>query len=429
MDCFLVTIETDISFSLPKFHIVGLGDTAVQESRERVRSAIKNSGFLFPPTKITVNLAPADRKKIGVFYDLPIALGILLTSESILVKEDMSRVLCIGELALDGCVRPVRGIISLLLFAKEHGYKSVIIPFENKEEASLIQGVDIFPVKTLQETVFHLTGEKRIPPYTEVLSLEKKESSSINFSSVYGQYQAKRALEISAAGSHNVLLCGSPGSGKTLLSQAYKSILPPLSEEECLEVTKIYSLANKLSFGIIQERPFRIIHHTASAISLVGGGSIPFPGEISLAHRGILFLDEVPEFPSHTLEVLRQPLEDKKICITRASGSIEFPAHFTLIGAMNPCPCGYHNVLGSAKPCTCSPSDIERYQKKISGPFLDRIDLYVSVSPVPLSCFQKTQNEESSEDIQKRVLQAREIQKKRFQSQYKVNTDMNEKEL
>ncbi len=434
MECETVEVEVDILRALPSFTIVGLGDTAVQESRERVRSAVKNTGYKFPTTRITVNLAPANTRKIGVIYDLPIALGVLIASGQFEPTIDISKTIFIGELALNGSLRHINGVLPMVIYAKEKGFERIVLPKINAPEAALIDGVEIIAAKNLEEILDHFTKQKQIEPIAkfDFNSFKSEYSHNLDFSQVKGQVHVKRALEISAAGSHNVLMNGSPGSGKTLMAKTFQTILPKMTLEEALEVTKIYSIANKLPLNkpIITDRPFRNVHHTASAVSIIGGGRIPVPGEISLAHKGVLFLDEMPEFPTSVLEVLRQPLEDKKISVTRINGSCEFPAHFTLIAAMNPCPCGYHNVPNTKKECTCASSSIQRYQKRISGPLLDRIDLYVDVSPVQFDKLKRTENEESSASIYGRVQKAREVQNIRFKNlKISSNAEMGNKEI
>ena len=420
MECVPVEVEVDVARGMPKFHIVGLGDMAVQESRQRVFSAIKNSGMNFPPTKITVNLAPADTRKVGPLFDLPIATGILISSEQLPIEDRISDTLFLGELALDGRLRRVTGVLPIVSAAQKQGITSVFLPKSNAAEASLVEGVKVFGAETLQEVVQHFKGIKLIeeePPLSEEEFFAVDENLYINFSSIAGQEQAKRSLEIAAAGSHNVLMNGSPGSGKTFMAKAYPSILPRMTRQEAFEVSEIYSIAGLLPSDqpLIRQRPFRSVHHTASNISIVGGGNNPRPGEISLAHKGVLFLDEIAEFPNTVLEVLRQPLEDRKITVSRASGSFEFPAHFSLVAAMNPCPCGYYQVPNADKDCTCNTQQISRYKKKLSGPLLDRIDLYIDVSPVKFDDLSNKEKSESSEEILRRVQKARDIQTKRFQ--------------
>jgi magnesium chelatase family protein len=425
----IVTVETDIAYGLPKFYIVGLGDQAVKEAKERVRSAIKNSEYSFPTTRITINLAPANLKKNGVYYDLPIALGILQAKGFLNLKRNIKNSIFIGELALDGSLRPVKGVLPLLLYAKAKGFKEIFLPLDNFQEASLVEGLKIWGAKNLIEIIDHLQEKKEITN-PEIKPLLNKKKYFYDFNQIKGQFFAKRALEIASAGAHNVLFCGSPGSGKTLMAKAFPSILPKMTFKEKLEVTKLYSIANKLSKDeyLIEERPFRVVHHTASDVSLVGGGQIPSPGEISLAHLGVLFLDELPEFKKTVLEVLRQPLEDKEITVTRVQGSSSFPADFILLSAMNPCPCGYYQVPNSKKECTCSFVEIQKYQKKISGPLYDRIDLYVPVSPVTYEDLKSQEKPEKSSSIRERVEKAREIQTKRFKTE-KTNSQMNNKEI
>lgn len=420
IDAIPVEIEVDLHGGLPNFTIVGLGDTAVQESRERVRSAMKNSGLIFPMKRIVASLAPADIRKSGPAFDLPIALGIALMTGQIEMTSFLDESAFVGELALDGALRHINGILPIALGAERLGVKNLFVPTESAREASLVENVQVYPVAHLRELIDFLenpSGETIRPVEPEMFSdTVDTEESFVDFSSVRGQEHAKRALEIAAAGAHNVLMNGAPGAGKTLMARAFRGILPNLEREEALEVARIYSVAGILPSEkpLPEKRPFRIVHHTGSAVSIVGGGSKIKPGEISLAHRGVLFLDELPEFPSQVLEVLRQPLEDREITISRAQGSVRFPAHFTLVAAMNPCPCGYYNVPESTKECTCPAGNISRYQKRISGPLLDRIDLYVDISPVKFDHLLEESQAESSASIRNRVLVARKRQHNRF---------------
>jgi len=410
----IVEVEVDYTNGLPGMTIVGLPDTAVQESRERVQTAVKNAGLHFPRHRIVVNLAPASVRKEGPAYDLPIALGVIILSGH-LPNDVVENTLVVGELSLDGVVRHTRGILPMAATARANGYKRMFVPEMDAGEAALIPGLEIIPVKSLADLYHHLAGRRLIEPY-QPSSSDELEPLFIptNFSEIKGQEHVKRALEVSAAGGHNVLMVGSPGAGKTLLARAMPGILPEMSIEESLDVTRIYSVADQLPAGtpLIRHRPFRAPHHTISHAGLVGGGNIPKPGEISLAHRGVLFLDEFPEFGARVLEVMRQPMEDKTVTISRAKGSLTFSANFQLIAAMNPCPCGYYG--DSQKPCTCASAMVTKYQKRISGPLLDRIDIHVEVPRVDYDKLSGDRVGESSEAIRARVQAARDIQNKRF---------------
>ncbi len=419
LEGFQVQIETDIIGGLPHFDIVGLGDKSVIEARERVKSAIRNSGFEFPVKHYTINLAPADLKKEGPLFDLGIAVGILAATEQI-VEKSFEDYIFLGELSLDGTIKKVRGVLPILISARTLGFKKIIIPKDNSEEAKFISGIDIYPFSSLKELVIFLNKENSFPinpiKTKSFEEIEKINSNKLDFENVKGQKVAKRALEIAAAGGHNVLMIGPPGSGKSMLAKCFSGILPDLTFEEALEVTKIHSVAGELDLrqGIITERPIRTPHHTASTISLTGGGTHCKPGEISLAHNGVLYLDEFPEYSRQLIETLRQPLEDGYITVARANQTVTYPASFTLIASMNPCPCGYYG--SKERECKCTPAQIHKYLSKISGPILDRIDIHIEVDNVSYKELNNNQKEECSSEIKQRVDKARKMQLERFKS-------------
>ncbi len=429
LDGVLIDVEVDIANGLPAFNIVGLPDAAVQEARERVRAAIKNTGMPFPRTRLTVNLAPADIRKAGPAFDLPIAVGTLLAAEAIF--GDVEHAIFMGELSLDGSVRHVSGILSMALLAHHLGYTQLFVPAIDALEAALIEGVTVYPVQTLLQVIDHLSGHRRMSPYTADRALDDGEPLAVvDFGEIKGQEHVKRAAEVAAVGAHNMLMMGPPGSGKTLIARAMPGILPRLSLDEALDITRIYSVADLLPAGkpLVRRRPFRAPHHTISYAGLIGGGRFPKPGEISLAHRGVLFLDELPEFGQRMLEMLRQPLEDKTVSISRSAGSLTYPANFTLVGAMNPCPCGYYG--DPEKECTCSMSQVQRYQKRISGPLMDRIDIHVNVPRIPYEKLADKRVGETSDTIRARVETARKTQRARFDgTALRTNADMGPGEI
>ncbi|MFN3301451.1 MAG: YifB family Mg chelatase-like AAA ATPase [Patescibacteria group bacterium] len=427
----IIEVETDISSGFPGFEIIGLADRAIEESKERVKLAIKNSGLKFPSQKkIVINLAPADLKKEGPIYDLPIALGILFASQQIPENLFPKNSLFLGELSLNGDLKHTKGVLPLAILAKEKNLDGIFLPKANLKEASLVKNLKIYPLERLRDFLTHISGVKSISPVIGQGIKIEEENFEIDMAYIKGQEKAKRALEIAAAGAHNLLMSGPPGAGKTLLAKTLPSILPRLTEEEILEVSKIYSIAGLLSEEkpYVIQRPFRSPHHTISDIALIGGGQLPKPGEISLAHRGVLFLDELPEFSRHVLETLRQPLEEGFITISRAKGSLTFPARFIFIASKNPCPCGYYG--DPHKPCICTPTQIIKYHKKISGPLLDRIDLYLEVPRLEFEKLSEEKLGESSKEIKKRIEKAREIQRERFKGlKILTNSEMGQKEI
>ena len=420
LNAYKIEVETDLVNSLPSVSIVGLPDMAVNEAKERVRSAIKNSSFSFPQKKVVINLAPADIRKEGTNFDLSIAMGILI-EEGVVEEEKTTDYAFLGELSLDGTLRKINGVLSHVIGLKDCGIKTVIVPKENAKEASLCEGINILGAENLNDVINHFIDtplNQIVTNIEEYLAQGIKQEYLYDFKDVKGQQKAKKALEIAAAGGHNMLMTGTPGSGKTLMAKCFASILPPLELEEALELTKIYSISGLLASDnpLMTERPFRAVHHTASANGIIGGGNNPKPGEITLAHRGVLFLDEIVEFPRNVLEVLRQPLEDGEVVISRAKHSVKYPANFMLLAAMNPCPCGF---LGDKeKQCTCTEYQINRYRSKLSGPLLDRIDIQIDVPRLTTDeLLNSTETSETSEQIRKRVIEARKIQKERYKNE------------
>ncbi len=432
LEGFIIRVEVDLSPGVPKFNMVGLADTAVQEARERVRAALRNSGCEFPMRRITVNLAPADLKKEGPAYDLPIAIGILLSSGQL--ENAPPKTVFLGELSLDGSLRHTNGMLAMVSVARDQGFDSVFVPAVNAEEASLVEDIAVYPATTLDSVVRHLRGETLIEPmqgdgWSQCSALPPV-SDPMDLANIRGQDHAKRALEVAAAGFHNLLFSGPPGSGKTLLARCLPSILPRMAPQEALEVTKIYSVNGNLQSEspLMMQRPFRSPHYTISNAGLVGGGRTLRPGEITLSHRGVLFLDELPEFNHAALESLRQPLEDKVVTISRVAGSVTYPASFMMVAAMNPCPCGFHSH--PVKECTCSPNTVARYQKKISGPLMDRVDVFVEVPPVEYEKLVECSASEDSTGPRQRVEEARDLQRERFRDNgFLCNSEMGPAEV